>query len=473
MEQARADKDQAYRSGRADRRLAIIVLIALLLRVGFFLAVQPWDPEIERDVILQMDADGYHNRAVEIVETGGFSEFGTYRTPLYPLFLAGVYSLAGAKPYVALAVQLVIGAATVLLVHAWAKRSVGAGAALVAAAVFALQPLQIQATSTLLTETLFILGLLASVLVLMMGLEQRRVLFMMFSGLLLGLTTLVRPATQYFPVVAVAIILLYRCHTIRFRSRASVVLVLAFLVALAPWLYRNYSTYGALSLTTFQGKSLVFFGMTQVEMARTGKSMEEVRDEFREISRGRGLTEDGNPFENERIYREIVVERIMADVPFYVKMHALSVVKMFGNLSTSSIGTQLRLPAGERPLDYYSATSLGGLVRHFLSTKSPQELVAGAIILAVLALTYLSAAVGIAWSLRGDRRFYLLVLLLILLYFSAAVGPMGQARYRLPIAAFYIAWSGRGFVEMYRFFRNRLRGRGRECGSASQETEYA
>ena len=169
------------------------------------------------------------------------------------------------------------------------------------------------------------------------------------------------------------------------------------------------------------------------------------------------MTEDANPFENERVYREIVASRMKADPLFYARMHMLSIVKMFTNLSTSSISTQLRLPAGGLPYDYYSSPTIAGMVGGFLRTKSIHEVVAAGVVAIVLALTYLSALVGVVSSLRERKYFYLATTLLIILYFAAAIGPMGQARYRLPLACYYIAWSGLGCLEIHGWIQRRWR----------------
>ncbi len=82
---------------REHRTLVLIVLIALAIRLVFFAAVRPWADEILQRAILVLDATGYHRLAVGILESRSFDTFGAFRTPGYPVFVAGVYSLFGPR----------------------------------------------------------------------------------------------------------------------------------------------------------------------------------------------------------------------------------------------------------------------------------------------------------------------------------------------------------------------------------------
>ena len=450
---------------RENRAIIIVVLLALALRVALFLFVRPWDDGVLRNTILVNDAAGYHTLALGILQSGSFATFGVFRTPVYPAFVSAVYSVFGIKPWVVLFLQLFISSATAVLVYAWAKLAVGRRAATVAAAAFAVQPHTALYSLTLMTDTLFVFVFLASVLALVHGLKTTKLGLFVVSGVLLGVATLVRPVTQYFPMVVALLILIYRGATWRFRGRAFAVLALVFVLTLTPWLHRNHAQYGHVGLSTIQGRNLLFYGASYAEVAKTGRTIEEVRTEFREIAAERGAIEGNNPFENSRIYQDIAMSYIKSNPVLYAKRHLRGIVNMFLNLSTRQIAEYLGVPSHELPYRFFAAPGFRETVRGFFRSKSSAELTIGALVGVAMLATYLTALVGGCAVLRKRNRFYLMATVIITLYFFASVGPIGQARYKMPLVPFYIAYTGLGLSEAWRFMKRRVWKRG--SGQAS------
>ncbi len=58
--------------------LLSMVLLALSVRVVFFLAVRPWEEQVLQEVILSGDAPYYHELAVHVLSEGSFSSFGSF-----------------------------------------------------------------------------------------------------------------------------------------------------------------------------------------------------------------------------------------------------------------------------------------------------------------------------------------------------------------------------------------------------------
>lgn len=158
-----AGEDGGARPSLIDPRLGAILIVALVVRVGLVLAT--------RDIQLVNDPADYQRLAVSVADGNGYGEStlaaggGTsvYRAPGYPGFLGALYAVVGARVTVARLVQSVIGVGVVALIYALANRFYGRRTALVAAGIAALYPPLWLATSTLLTEAIFLpleLGLL-------------------------------------------------------------------------------------------------------------------------------------------------------------------------------------------------------------------------------------------------------------------------------------------------------------------------
>lgn len=441
------------------RTLALIVLLALVLRVAFFLAVQPWDAQVLESRVLVRDALEYHTLAVELLEEGSFASFGALRTPGYPVLVAVAYFLFGVAPWPVLLLQVFMGAGAVLLLYALAKGLFSRRVALLAAFLYAVEPHTVMYCSTLLTDTLFAFLFLASVVVLLRGLRDKRVWLVAGAGLLLGLATLVRPVVQFFPAVAAAIVVIYAGLKWRFRVLAVASLLAAFVLAISPWLYRNHAAYGHASLSSIEGHNLLLYNATYAEVAKTGKPVDQVRAEFRQQAAEQGAYEAANPFEEAQVYRDIAVGYIASNLRYYIPRHLMGAVNMYLNLATKEVAQHLGLPTNPLPFDFFASPGILGSVVGFFAVKSLPEIVIGLTVGLFLLVCYLAFLAGGISMVRAKQYRVLAILLLIILYFTALTGVVGLARYKQPIIPFYLPVSACGLLVAYDWTRQRRRSR--------------
>jgi 4-amino-4-deoxy-L-arabinose transferase-like glycosyltransferase len=171
------------------------------------------------------------------------------RPPLYPLVLGGLYR-AGGGVVVARLLSCLLGALAVGLLHAWGRRQVGEGPAIVAAALFAVWPSAVWASGEMLTEPLYLTLALGAMAALVAGRG-------LAAGVLLGLAALTRPPGLLLLVPAVVYVLRAESFALR-RRVALAALTIPVLVLLAPWVARNTRLHGRPLLTTNAG--VTFFG---------------------------------------------------------------------------------------------------------------------------------------------------------------------------------------------------------------------
>jgi len=253
--------------------IAAIVLLALALRLGW-IAYASFTPT------LSDDAGRYDLLGRSLADNAGYiNPNGTttmFWPPGYPLVLASVYKLwpEGAlgdhEVSAALALNAVLGAATVLLVYAIGRRAFDDRTAMLGALLTALFPSLIFLTGVTLTETLFtFLALLAVWLII--ELDDRRdgahldgapragsagfqpasrrpggsLLLLAVTGVVIGFAALVRGQALLLPLVALPF---WWRATGRLRDallRAAGTAAIAMLVV-APWTVRNYDVSGSL-----------------------------------------------------------------------------------------------------------------------------------------------------------------------------------------------------------------------------------
>jgi len=228
----------------ARRWLGFIAGISLVVRVLYVIAFM-------RGYVPDSDADSYFaiGRAVSKGQGYVFTlpfEFvhaTAIRPPLYPTVIAGAFRLFGVHVGVAQGVNIVAGSLAAVLGALIAQRVSGPRAGLCAGLVLALYPPLIANDVTVLVESIAVLLLFATVLLLLDGRTA-------LAGVALGLLMLDRASAQWFVVVLAAWVL-WRSgwrHTLR--------MVVIVLVVISPWVVRNGVQVGGPVLVATNGFNL-------------------------------------------------------------------------------------------------------------------------------------------------------------------------------------------------------------------------
>jgi len=240
------------------KTLALVVLIAVAHGVFFIWYQRPdWNTHWP-------DQTGYRQLAESLATTGKFTktpdapEFvpETIRTPVYPLFVATIYKVAGTGQLPVALAQTVLFAAMCVLVYAIARHVAGERAAIVAAAATALFPPIPYFGALVMTElwTTFLFTL--SVWLAIRALESKSLASFAALGVLLGLTALSRPVFFLFPFALAAVgVVIFPLASVKNGPpmRAWATLCVAAVITLLPWLTYNYVTLGRFTMAPAGG----------------------------------------------------------------------------------------------------------------------------------------------------------------------------------------------------------------------------
>jgi hypothetical protein len=242
------------------RALLLIVLVAIVQGLFFIWYQRPdWYTQ-------WTDQVGYRRLGQALATTGKFTKFPdtaefvpeVIRTPVYPLFLAAIYKVAGTGQLPVALAQTALFAATCLFVYAIARRIDGGrdGVALGAAALTAFFSPIPYFGALVMTELWTTFVFTASMWMAIRAVQSRRLVEFGALGILLGITALSRPVFALFPVGIVLVGLVFFPLTgVRRRPSfgAWAVLLLAFAIAMLPWFTYNYVTLGQLTLSPAGG----------------------------------------------------------------------------------------------------------------------------------------------------------------------------------------------------------------------------
>lgn len=246
-----------------QRPLAWVIGCALVLRVAAALAVQyQLDHVWHRAFVIEGDSAGYWHLGERLAAGEAYAIYDppryVLRMPGFPAFLAVSMAVSGGSPLVARLLLAVVGTAACGLVYVLGRSLFDKRVGLVAAGLAAVSPVMIGFSVVILSETLFALTLLASLIAMArvaqtaLTREQRGqgLAWAAAAGVLVAAATYVRPTWIVAgPLFAVA----YAAWARRSRWQVALrggVLVLCQFAALAPWAARNEAVTGHWVWTT-------------------------------------------------------------------------------------------------------------------------------------------------------------------------------------------------------------------------------
>ncbi|HYM80072.1 MAG TPA: glycosyltransferase family 39 protein [Candidatus Limnocylindria bacterium] len=452
------------------RPLALAMALCLLMRLGFLLLVRPWDPSVEANAILRDDAMTYHRLAVALLEHGRYAESAegsahTFRTPLYPAFMAGVYALAGPRPWAVLVAQAALEVGTVALLFLALTRLFPPRAAVIAVFLYALDPFLTLYTALPLTDAPFVFLLTAVLALLSPDLEAsgrpRAAVRAALAGLGLGLATLIRPPSQFLPAL-IAPYLLWQ-HRARPAQAVTiaVLFVIAFTAVLAPWIGRNWGLFGRPFLSTAASYQLLVLNAGPLVAEQRGvPPLQAVAELFSEADAEMNAAGHDpaalTDIERAPFYSRVARRHIVADLAGFARVYARGVINGLINVNTS--GFSLLLGQTTTSLEMQTYKDPMALMRAFFRNKEAFATRLALVLGPLLVLGYLVTLIGIIRRLRERPRGPALLLLAIGAYFIAIGGALSGVRYRLPAEPFLIGFTGMGILFLIERLRRRANG---------------
>lgn len=265
-------------------RLFIWVSAAIVLRAAFFFTFPAFITNDSWDY-LRVAEDLYHR--LDFFSPG----LRDVRLPGYPAFLALTYPLTGMQSDRIVLAQLVLGMATVALGYLVGRQLRSRAVAEILVIFLGLNPIYIFMEHALMTETLFLVSLLAVVTVALAGLYRRYTWFEgILLGVLIGLSTLIRVNVLPFCLVLVAGVLIFQLNVsvkntsfisgVKAMGLTIVIVASAVLLTLLPWLARNVSAYGTPSMVNFGNRNILIFATMHEQLDYSLPTIAEVNKQL-------------------------------------------------------------------------------------------------------------------------------------------------------------------------------------------------
>lgn len=229
-----------------DKRPAVIISLVVIFILGAYLRFD-FITSVKHNVT--HDTKGYDILVRQLFDDGVYAYKDTKPnaqvTPGYPIFMAAVYKMVDYQnhdpyPYIRY-IQVGISLLTMYIIYRLARRLGGAGVGIAATAITAIYPSFVWSNGAVLTEVLCTFFLTLYLYVQVIAFEKKTWPYALGSGLLLGLTVLVRP--EFLPLIVV-------CHAVAYLWKRNwkeigkllVITSLGLGIALSPWVIRNIIT---------------------------------------------------------------------------------------------------------------------------------------------------------------------------------------------------------------------------------------
>ena len=413
-----------------NRALWIILGAAVAVRASLLLA--GWN---RPDRFFTPDSHDYDALARGLLDRGEFARDGRpelFRTPGYPLLLAGVYAVTGRSIQAAVAAQIILDAALCLLVYVLGRELCSRTVGLVAAAAQAISPAAIVASVRLLSGGLFALLMTAALVLLVRCLKSPRVLPAVAAGVLTGAACLVRPIGLPLAVIG-ALALLSRIK----RWRPALAFAAATAVILMPWVARNYLRAGYAALAGVGDYNLFYCnaaaiveGDPQISLSREQQRLVELREET-----GQAWPEPQrlNDPQFLRQCRREGLALIAAHPLKYAAVHLRTTPNVFLPAATDVLEVLGVTAGGKGTLAVLRRQGIIQAIRHYFGGQLWALWVCVPMVLAV-GVKYAAALASVAgtrWLKAGAAHW---LLRLTFLYLVLVPGPVAHARFRVPIA---------------------------------------
>ncbi len=412
-----------------DKRLLTLFLCSLAVRLIFWIFVLP-HPERALDA----DSKGYLLLAEQLLDSHSFPSI--LRTPVYPFFIAVVYSFLGKFPQAVLLFQYLVDSFTaIIVVLLFFRLFQNVTYSVLAGFLYAVNPFSVFYSTRILSETVFTFLFTVAVYFFVLFLFNRRKLFLSVSSLLLGIAVLCRPIAFYTPLLLVPCIF-FAGYALKDRMRNVLIFLMVFFAVLLPWYAKNHAQYGRWTLSTIADFNWFIDFAPEVLMVRedplsviTLNVNERIRPfQMRMWNAARekyGWNEEsafaiGNDAERYSLMREEGLKVIYDSPSLFILSHSVSIARVL--------------------CPYYPPF-------HIVIGRNIKVLTLLCFVTDILIMGLFVFGVLLSLRERGMERtlrFTLVLMAILIVYFSFVPGIVGYSRFRIPVLPYISIFSALG-----------------------------
>jgi hypothetical protein len=239
--------------------LLTIVLVGIVVRIIFDLVWADGSP-------LGGDPLFFQQTAAQLAHGGGYAipflghgqpVATALHPPMFSLVLAALDVLGLQSPDAHRWALAFISSGAIVAMGFLGRRLMSPSVGLVAASIAALNPLWIQPSGKVLSESIYLIVIPLTLLASLRCIERPSRLRFVVVGLTIGIAALTRSEALMLVVLLGVPLVLFASRSWKERARLGLLLLVGFGLVIGPWLVRNDAQLGGLTFTTDSGTTLV------------------------------------------------------------------------------------------------------------------------------------------------------------------------------------------------------------------------
>jgi 4-amino-4-deoxy-L-arabinose transferase-like glycosyltransferase len=442
---------------RTKRLLLLLLLAALIHSIMLSAVIEHPERAIRRD------SEDYIQIARNYLAGHGFSRQieppyfpSAVRTPVFPLVIAFIYQLFGINNLALVLAQVVMSLLTVGLTYWLGLLLFSEAEAWIGALLYALSSAQAVYAVFIMSETLFSLLLILELLCLVLYRQRKQTAWLAAAGIMTGLTILCRPVAAYFPVLAAGLVWLLEPANWRKVLLGMITLLIACILVVGPWVWRNNRQLGIPTLSTISSYNLLFYNAVSLKADQEGVSQAQARADL-QIQVDEELFKRGG-LENEaiqtRLYNEWGWEIILAHPLRYVIIHLKNDLNNFLPDVTDFLELMGVTQGARGTLSVLNQQGIMPAIEHYFAGRIWLICLVLPWI-ALLGIIYMADVLGVYVLGRRKDWFGLALLLFPVLYYLLLPGAPSNPRFRVPVMPYLCLLGGIGCIQLTSWLVNK------------------
>jgi 4-amino-4-deoxy-L-arabinose transferase-like glycosyltransferase len=435
------------------KQVLLVILLALLLR----LSVLPI-AYLYPDRVMSNDSPTYIDPARQLIANGYYTYPSLLRTPLYPMFLALVFTLFGDSLVSIIVIQILLSTFNVFLTYLLARKFFSSSTAIIASLFLAIGLESITSQFFILSETFFTTLFLGAVYCLAEYKFTQRWTWLVGSGILMGLSILCRPIALYFPVLILIFFAFLHHRELKKLLLSCGIFLIAVSVVIVPWYYRSYILTGKPILSTITNYNLLFYNAASLDAELNDRSLDEQQEIY--TNRVQTVLAEMKILRTEKslddIYGNLAKRIILGHPVQYIFTHLKYDARNFLPGMAGALEIFSPLDNGSRDgAEILHKEGLSATFSLYFGDDWVSLFILAPFIM-ILFIIYLADLFGAIVLVKQRSWFVIGLLLLPIAYYLLIPGAPSNSRFRVPVMPYMSILAGVGIISIITWIKRKI-----------------
>ncbi|MEO0225856.1 MAG: glycosyltransferase family 39 protein [candidate division WOR-3 bacterium] len=419
--------------------------------------------DINRPLTPTRDAREYETLARNLISVGKFSLDGAppyrpdaLRTPLYPLFAAGVYKVFQYNRLVLILLQIIISTIPIVLI--FRLKFLELREKMIAGLLFILNFNIAFYSVQVLSDVIFMVLIFVSLVLVNLFIEKLEGWSIVIAGIFLGLATLTRPIAILLPLFILFYVIIKK--GLKKTGLKIILFLMGYLLFILPWLVRNFFVYRTIFFSSVFSYNIASFDAPLVLAIQRKIDVNDAAQEFwKEYDKMAAILRPENINDSMALKTRQALS-VIGRYPFtYLKIRligfgsTLFLPLPFREVITYVSGKtpeelDLSRRTAQNAMKYLAQGKIGNMAKIIFEERVARLPVMAILILLGALLYHSILIIGCLIYLLCKKRVNSALVLygIVIIYMLIIPGSLGYSRFRIPIEPMLIIFSSIGLT---------------------------